>query len=50
MNARRYLYHLLTGADLHDPRHELAFRTGLDHSRYYEFSDPMTVPLRAATV
>ena len=48
LDARRYLYHLLTGADLHDPRHKLAFRTGLDHNRYYEFTDPMTAPLRAA--
>ncbi len=48
LDARRYLYQLLTGADLHDPRHKLAFRTGLDLSRYYEFTDPMTAPLRAA--
>jgi hypothetical protein len=48
LDARRYLYQLLTGADLHDPRHQLAFRTGLDLSRYYEFTDPMTAPLRAA--
>jgi hypothetical protein len=48
LDARRYLYHLLTGADLHDPRHQLAFRTALDHNRYYEFTDPMTAPLRAA--
>jgi hypothetical protein len=47
LDARRYLYQLLTGADLHDPRHQLAFRTGLDLSRYYEFTDPMTAPLRA---
>jgi hypothetical protein len=46
LDARRYLYQLLTGADLHDPRHQLAFHTGL--SRYYEFTDPMTTPLRAA--
>ena len=48
LDARRYLYQLLTGADLHDPRHQLAFHTGLDLSRYYEFTDPMTTPLRAA--
>lgn len=48
LDARRYLYQLLTGADLNDPRHKLAFRTGLDLTRYYEFTDPMTAPLRVA--
>jgi Bacterial regulatory helix-turn-helix protein, lysR family len=48
LDARRYLYQLLTGADLHDPRHKMVFRSGLDLSRYYEFTDPMTGPLRAA--
>jgi DNA-binding transcriptional ArsR family regulator len=48
LDARRYLYQLLTGADLQDPRHPLAFRTGLDLSRYYEFTDPMGTSLRAA--
>ena len=27
-DAQRYLFQLLTGADLHDPRHALAFTTG----------------------
>jgi DNA-binding transcriptional ArsR family regulator len=48
LDARRYLYQLLTGADLQDPRHQLAFRSGLDLSRYYEFTDPMGTSLRAA--
>jgi hypothetical protein len=26
LDARRFLYQLLTGADLYDPRHALAFR------------------------
>lgn len=47
-HARRYLYHLLTGADLDDPRHELAFGSPGDRSRYQEFADTLTTPLRAA--
>jgi DNA-binding transcriptional ArsR family regulator len=46
-HARRYLYQLLTGADLDDPRHELAFRSPGDRSRYLEFADTLTTPLRA---
>jgi hypothetical protein len=48
LDARRYLYQLLTGADLHDPRHSMAFRPGSDLAHYYEFTDAMTAPLRAA--
>jgi DNA-binding transcriptional ArsR family regulator len=47
-HARRYLYQLLTGADLDDPRHELAFRSPGDRSRYLEFTDTLATPLRAA--
>ena len=46
-HARRYLYELLTGADLDDPRHELAFRSPGDRSRYHEFAATLTAPLRA---
>ncbi len=47
-HARRYLYQLLTGADLDDPRHALAFRSPGDRARYHEFADTLTTPLRAA--
>ena len=32
-DAQRYLFQLLTGADLRDPRHALAFTSSNDHSR-----------------
>jgi hypothetical protein len=35
LDARLYLYQLLTGADLYDQRHALAFRTGRDAGVYY---------------
>ena len=37
-DAQRYLFQLLTGADLHDPRHALAFTSNYDYSRYHAFA------------
>ncbi|HEX9354502.1 MAG TPA: TniQ family protein [Streptosporangiaceae bacterium] len=48
LDARRHLYQLLTGADLGDPRHTLAFRSAGDRRRHHEFTDTLTTPLRAA--
>ncbi|MFZ3492595.1 TniQ family protein [Streptomyces sp. 5.8] len=47
-NAQRYLHHLLTGADLNDPRHPLAIRTAGDRSRYLTFSAELTLAQRDA--
>lgn len=47
-DAQRYLFQLLTGADLHDPRHALAFTTNYDYSRYHAFADTLTTGLRDA--
>jgi hypothetical protein len=46
--ARRYIYELLTGADLTDSRSPLAFTSRQDKSRYLGFTDTLTTPLRAA--
>ena len=47
-DAQRYLFQLLTGADLHDPRHALAFTTGNDYSHYQAFAGTLTTGLRDA--
>jgi DNA-binding transcriptional ArsR family regulator len=47
-DAQRYLFQLLTGADLHDPRHALAFTSGNDRSHYHAFADTLTTDLRGA--
>jgi hypothetical protein len=47
-DAQRYLYQLLTGADLHDPRHDLAFTSAGDRSAYLAFTDTLITDLRAA--
>jgi hypothetical protein len=47
-NARRYLYQLLTGADLADPSHTLAIRSRGDQHAYTVFTTTLTTPLRAA--
>jgi len=47
-DAQRYLYQLLTGADLHDPRHALAFTSAADRAAYLAFTDTLTTGLRAA--
>jgi TniQ len=47
-DAQRYLFGLLTGADLHDPRHALAFTSAADRAAYLAFTDTLTTSLRAA--
>jgi DNA-binding transcriptional ArsR family regulator len=47
-HAQRYLFQLLTGADLHDPRHALAFTSTSDYSHYHAFADTLTTGLRNA--
>jgi len=47
-DAQRYLFQLLTGADLHDPRHALAFTTTSDYSRYHAFAGTLPTGLRDA--
>lgn len=47
-DAQRYLYQLLTGADLHDPRHALAFTSASDRAAYLAFTDTFTTGLRRA--
>ena len=47
-DAQRYLFQLLTGADLHDPRHALAFTTTSDYSHYHAFADTLPTGLRDA--
>jgi DNA-binding transcriptional ArsR family regulator len=47
-DAQRYLFQLLTGADLHDPRHALAFTSGNDYSHYHAFAGTLPTGLRDA--
>lgn len=47
-HAHRHLNQLLTGADLADRRHRLAFRNPQDRNAFLGFSATMTRPLRAA--
>ena len=47
-DAQRYLFQLLTGADLHDPRHALAFTSNYDYSRYHVFAGTLPTGLRDA--
>ena len=47
-DAQRYLFQLLTGADLHDPRHALAFTTASDYSHYHAFAGTLPTGLRDA--
>jgi hypothetical protein len=46
--ARRYLFQLLTGADLNDTRHSLAYRGPADRTRYLGSVEKMSTPLRHA--
>jgi DNA-binding transcriptional ArsR family regulator len=48
LDAQRYLFQLLTGADLHDPRHALAFTSGHDYSHYHAFAGTLPTALRDA--
>ena len=47
-DAQRYLFQLLTGADLHDPRHALAFTSSNDYCHYQAFTAILPTGLRAA--
>jgi DNA-binding transcriptional ArsR family regulator len=47
-DAQRYLFQLLTGADLHDPRHALAFTSTSDYSHYQAFAGTLPTGLRDA--
>jgi hypothetical protein len=47
-HARRYIFALLTGADLTNPQHHLAFSNHGEKSRYLGFLHTMTTPLRNA--
>ena len=47
-DAQRYLFQLLTGADLNDPRHALAFTRASDRARYQAFADTHPTSLRTA--
>jgi TniQ protein/regulatory helix-turn-helix LysR family protein len=46
--ARRYLFQLLTGADLNDTRHALAYRGPGDRARHLNAVQKMSTPLRNA--
>jgi hypothetical protein len=48
LDARRYLFALLSGADLNDARHPLAFRGAADRARHLTFTETLSSPLRAA--
>lgn len=49
LNARRYLFQMLTGADLSNPQHLLTFRNGLDKDNYVaKFQRHMQTALRAS--
>lgn len=47
-DARRYLYELLTGADLSDSHSPHSFTSRADKARYLAFTDTLITPLRAA--
>jgi hypothetical protein len=47
-DAQRYLFQLLTGAGLHDPRHALAFTSSNDHGHYRAFASTLPTGLRDA--
>ncbi|AVH54829.1 MULTISPECIES: TniQ family protein [Streptomyces] len=48
VHAQRYLYQLLTGADLHDPRYPLSLKNNTDRGRYLAFTFSLTTPQREA--
>lgn len=48
LHAQRHLHQLLTGSDLADPSHRLAFRDAADRSRYLAFTARLSTPLRRA--
>jgi len=46
LNARRYMFQLLTGADLTNPAHPLAFSNSLQREHYLAWQRDMPTPLR----
>jgi hypothetical protein len=48
LDAQRYLYQILSGADLNDPSHALGFRTAADRTTYVAFIASLTMPVRDA--
>ena len=46
LQARQYIFQLLTGADLSNPQHTLAFRDSIERSCYLDFQTNLTTPLR----
>jgi hypothetical protein len=46
LDAQRYLYQLLSGADLNDPSHALAFRSATDRTTYLAFTTWLPMPVR----
>ncbi|MDQ1016910.1 TniQ family protein [Streptomyces afghaniensis] len=48
LHARRHLFQLLTGADLCDPRHALAWKNASDRSRYIHFTLSLSLAQREA--
>lgn len=48
LHAQRHLHQLLTGSDLTDPAHRLAFRDAADRSRYLAFTAGLSAALRRA--
>jgi DNA-binding MarR family transcriptional regulator len=48
LHARRHLHQLLSGADLTDRNHPLAFHGPADRTRYIAFTTALTTPLRQA--
>jgi DNA-binding transcriptional LysR family regulator len=47
IDARRYLFTTLTGADLTDPTHQLAYTANADRSLHLGFVERLPTPLRA---
>ncbi|MFF3154147.1 TniQ family protein [Streptomyces sp. NPDC057910] len=48
LQARRYLFQLLTGADLTDARHALSWKDSGDQTRYASFNLSLSLPQRQA--
>ncbi|WP_326657780.1 TniQ family protein [Streptomyces sp. NBC_00385] len=48
VQAQRYLHNLLTGSDLADPAHPLAWKSAADRGRYFVFLPTLTLAQRQA--
>ena len=48
LDAQRYLFQLLSGADLNDPSHAVAFGSAADRSSYLAFTTWLPMPVRQA--